>query len=579
MTLPGNFGQVITNYINAGKIIAYLGAGTVNVLVDEVVGVETNTIVTATAPVVVPTAVWIPANNTNNTDGLWADGDNWDGGVIPTADTDAILNVPGTIPCKVTSFASAARIVSDTSGAGGTLIVTNVATLSVGAANSSIIGENQAGMLVVESGGSATFGNTLHIGYSFGSVGGLTINGGTVSVAGELALGYGGGTGTVNVNGGTLNIAQWNAGSIGYGASKLDVAGSGKVVINGYAVDTVEYYVNLGAITANGGTNVFYSWDGNLDKTTIAAEYIAPAQTVWNPAANPAGDGLWSNPTNWTQGLPGNVPPTESTKTVFNVADATNCVVNIPNASAGRIVMGDNGPGGTLIVTNGGILTVGGASWSAINYNDTSSTATLIVGSGGAASFGYHLWIGHQSNTVGVLIMNGGTVSVGQQFGLGFSGGTGTALIKAGTLNLFQIAYPQSISATSVLDVSGTGQVLINGNRLGEIGSFVADGKITSNGGPNVIYYYDSVADKTVITTVPIAKEITDITVAGGVVTLTYGTFAGVTYHVESTPSLATVPIVWTPVAGTTTNAAGSSVTSSFPVGSSPESFYRSVSP
>ena len=123
LTLPGDFGPVITNYINASKIIAFDGAGTV--VVNVVEGVETNTIVTGLEPVVVPTAVWIPAGNINNSDGLWSDGDNWNGSVIPTAGTDAILNVAGLIPCKVTGFSSAASISANTSGAGGTLIVTN----------------------------------------------------------------------------------------------------------------------------------------------------------------------------------------------------------------------------------------------------------------------------------------------------------------------------------------------------------------------------------------------------------------------------------------------------------------------
>jgi hypothetical protein len=345
------------------------------------------------------------------------------------------------------------------------------------------------------------------------------------------------------------------------------------VVILGDAEFDVLDWIDSGNITANGTTNVFVRYDFGKNVTTLAAQYIPPDQTVWNPAANLASQGLWHEGDNWTAGLPGS-----GTKTVFNVPDATNCwVTNL--AVTDRLVMGDNGPGGTLIVTNGGNLIIQNTTtWSAISYNDTSGTATMIVEDGGSVSFGYHMWVGHQPGAIGMLIMNGGTVSVGQQFGLGFSGGTGTALIKGGTLDLFQIAYPGSISATSVLDVSGTGEVRITGNRLTEVGSFVADGKITLNGGPNVIYYYDSVANKTVISTVPASKPITDIDVASGTVTITYDTFAGQTYHVESAPSLVP-PIVWTTVPGTTTNAAGSSVTTSFPAGAAPETFYRSVSP
>jgi hypothetical protein len=76
----------------------------------------------------------------------------------------------------------------------------------------------------------------------------------------------------------------------------------------------------------------------------------------------------------------------------------------------------------------------------------------------------------------------------------------------------------------------------------------------------------------------PASKPITGIDVTSGTVTITYDTFAGQTYHVESAPSLVP-PIVWTTVPGTTTNAAGSSVTTSFPAGTGSQTFYRSVSP
>ena len=65
---------------------------------------------------------------------------------------------------------------------------------------------------------------------------------------------------------------------------------------------------------------------------------------------------------------------------------------------------------------------------------------------------------------------------------------------------------------------------------------------------------------------------------AGGNVTITFDTFVGQTYQLESTPSLV-VPVVWTPVAGSMTNASGSSVTHVFPVSGSPDTFYRSVLP
>jgi len=50
------------------------------------------------------------------------------------------------------------------------------------------------------------------------------------------------------------------------------------------------------------------------------------------------------------------VAPASVTKVTFNVVGAIPCTVT--NAAlADYLVMGDNGPGGTLIITNGGSLT------------------------------------------------------------------------------------------------------------------------------------------------------------------------------------------------------------------------------
>ena len=57
-------------------------------------------------------------------------------------------------------------------------------------------------------------------------------------------------------------------------------------------------------------------------------------------------------------------------------------------AVANYVVMGDNGPGGTLIVANGGILTCGAAIASVIGNN---SNALMVVENGGSVSFGHQL--------------------------------------------------------------------------------------------------------------------------------------------------------------------------------------------
>jgi hypothetical protein len=393
-----------------------------------------------------------------------------------------------------------------------------------------------------------------------------------------FGLGWNGGTGTVNVNGGTLNLAQFNPTNSIQGASVLNVTGQGYIVIVGNHLGSVSNYVSSGKITADGGAGIVMA-DYNslrLGKTTIYSlgASIVPEQTVWNPAANlPDTNGLWSVSGNWVGGQ----KPGTLTKVGFNVPDAIPCNVT-DAAAADRIVIGDNGPGGTLIIKNGGSLVCSSPDgWSAVGYN---SNAVMIVENGGSATFGYHLWIGHQPGVNGTLIINGGTVSVNQMFGLGWSGGAGYANVHGGTLNLTQWNDTESIKGASILDVAGMGKVVINGDRTVSVGSFVASGKITASGTPNVLYGYDSGTGKTTITSgVPLpppSQSITVVSVSGGLVSLTYETTAGYTYYIEATPSLA--PASWTPVPGSTNDTAtGSPATFMLPTGAGPM-FYRTVS-
>lgn len=214
----------------------------------------------------------------------------------------------------------------------------------------------------------------------------------------------------------------------------------------------------------------------------LAATFITHAQlttTVWNPAANPGGNGLWSESGNWT----GGVVAGSTNKVVFNVSGARACVVN-GAVNAGQVVAGDNGPGGTLIITNGGSLaTSGSPNWSAIGYNNTN---LMVVENGGAVAFGYQLWIGFATNSDGTLLINGGTVTVTNMIGLGWNGGKGTARVNGGTLRLFAWDAANSIKGASLLDI-GAGTVVINGNQLTSVDNFVTAGRITAYGGTGTV--------------------------------------------------------------------------------------------
>jgi hypothetical protein len=354
------------------------------------------------------------------------------------------------------------------------------------------------------------------------------------------------------------------------------------VVITGNHQSSANDFVATGQITNSVGTNVIVDYNNiNGGMTTIypSGLYIPPAQDFWNPALNPnqPSDDLWNNPTNWSAGvLPGSV-----TYVNLNIGGVDPCWVT--NAVAAGVVR-LNQSGATLIITNGGSLTCSVVDWTGVGYNTTGNL--LDVEDGGSASFAKHLWIGF--NTGGnTFTMNGGTVSVAGMFGLGWSGGASTANINGGTLNLAQwsASAPGSIAGGSVLNITGTGKIVITGNYFSSISNYVSTGQITnSTPGGNVYCVYYPTANTTVVSAVPVApppQAITAVSVSGGNVSITYQTTPsiptpGIQYHVVSTLSL--TPPTWTPVTGSTNFGTGAPVTFTCPAGSGPM-FYRTVSP
>jgi len=574
--ITGNVSNVISAYTNALRITAYGGLGTVGIDYDNTNAGKTTLFAIAPAAPPPTSVVWNPAANPSGT-GNWNEAPNWTGGVRPASVTKVTFNLVGAIPCMVTNAAVADYVVMGDNGPGGTLTIANGGSLACGAVSATVIGNNSNALMVVENGGSASLGGALWIGMLPDSHGTLRMNGGTLTVAGMFSLGeWISGKGTALIHGGTLNLSQLDMNSIQGFSSVLDVAGTGQVVINGNQAGTADYYVSIGQITNSGGTGVAVDYNNiRVGKTTIypSGVYIAPEQAVWNPALNIGDtDGLWNVSSNWT----GGVGPSNVTAVLFRTPDVIPCTVT--NAAFAKVVrLGLNGPGGTLIITNGGSLVCGSVEeWNSIGMNNT---GLMVVENGGSAGFGNHLWIGYDPTADGTLTMNGGTVSVSGMFGLGWNGGKGTANINAGTLNLSQWSASQSISGASVLNVAGTGKVVITGDQFLSVSNYVTAGKITANGGPNVFYFHDASANKTTISAVLLPaprQSITAISVSGGNVSLTYQTTQQHTYYIEGTPTLS--PASWTPVAGSTNAATGAPVTFTFPV-SGGQLFYRTVSP
>jgi hypothetical protein len=196
----------------------------------------------------------------------------------------------------------------------------------------------------------------------------------------------------------------------------------------------------------------------------------------WSPVANP---GLWGNPANWGAGL---VP---DTNTFANVSSSSACIVDKTAGTAicYRMNVADGvGNIGTLLVTNGGALAPA-FEYCAVGYG---GNGTLEVDSGCTVTFPSHLWIGFNAGASGTFILNGGTVTVNGMYGEGWSGGHGAAHINGGTLMLKQFHPTLSVGPGCTMDIAD-GTVVIVGNFVGAVNSYVASGQLTAFGGAGTV--------------------------------------------------------------------------------------------
>lgn len=193
---------------------------------------------------------------------------------------------------------------------------------------------------------------------------------------------------------------------------------------------------------------------------------------------------------------------------------------------------------GKLVINAGGTVTntswfgvaTGNGGTKAAGYDPSNPTTTwgatygVVEINGGTLNITSHLWMAtggvNASNPGGptsiafMTINDGGVVNVGGNLGLGTinastpSAGGGVAVINVndgGLLNLYQWSSTTSIMDGSVLNINGTGTVIVGGNRGAEADAYFALGKIASDlGGIQWVYTPgDPGQDYTTITAIP----------------------------------------------------------------------------
>jgi T5SS/PEP-CTERM-associated repeat protein len=350
------------------------------------------------------------------------------------------------------TFASNA-LTTGASGTGSLVITSGGSATSNG---TSYIGQRSTGSVTVDGAGSSfTCNYNLNIGYNDANVstsgaGTLNIlNGATVSVSGDTALGL---MGTVNFgnNGGTLN-------TLGVIYSPSQLSGSGTINTNGIVSDgALVFDATHGAaksFTSNGiAVNLNQSGAGSLGAGFSGSGTLTIA------------DGVSIRSYNGYLGF-----QSGSTGTATITGSGTKWI----NGSS--LFVGNSGAGYLRIINGGAVSSSKGY----IAYN-TGSTGTVIVdGSGSTWTNSNYLYVGKSGNGR-LRITNGGKVSNSTAY-LGYdAGSTGTVIVDGTgstwtTNGSLYVGYTGTGTRTGKLSISDGATVQPNGITINAVSTLTAD--------------------------------------------------------------------------------------------------------
>jgi len=279
--------------------------------------------------------VWNPAANGINppATGDWGVGANWTNDVPGVVDEKAVFNVDGAAECVVSDAQSGFKFfVQGDNAPGGVIRVVDGGSLTTGV-NWSAIGYNNTANMIVETGGSVTFGQHMWVGLLEGGPGTLDLIGGNVRVSEMTGLGWNTGTGFVNVIAGLLDLHNIHATNSIKEGSLMDVR-NGVVTIDGDHVGKINDYIAAGKIVSFGGEGtVNVDFDvRNAGKTTFTAVHpLAPFPTTEGSIV-PAGELELS----WT--LPDPCVPGQSVAVDVYLTDDYDALVQFTDPAAMQVV-------------------------------------------------------------------------------------------------------------------------------------------------------------------------------------------------------------------------------------------------
>lgn len=450
--------------------------------------------------------------NNSGGDGLWRTGANWSDGV-PTADDIIYNGNPSTDPMTVDDDSAICAIIYMISHS--TLIVTTGSTLTAGGVLLNYIptGGAPGDATVIIDGGRYTSGSYLN---SSGTVrlGAVTnssmtlniLNGGSFYTYAMNASYHAFGTGKINVVDGTLDL--WKDATT---VLILDAQGLAEIGTRGKIIAAADRSSTFGNYRSNGylyvgdqGQSLRIAFDAASNKTYVVSSAVSETGNLnWN---NTDADGLWRNAHNWYKSS-GTVEYRLPVAGDYGYikGDSGPVTIDYNSAACGTVRMIADA---TLIVTNGGTLTVDGV---LLNYS-TAGNATVTL-DGGVYTSGTN-WNASGTVRLGAIagssmtlnILNGGRFYTYQINASYVAGGTGKINLLDGVIELWKDgASVLNLDAEGTLEIGAAGTLILAHDYTNLLRNYIAAGYLYGSEGRALRVAYDAGQDKTFVTMPPVS--------------------------------------------------------------------------
>lgn len=433
-------------------------------------------------------------------DNLWSNPLNWDTNHVPIITDRAILDKSTGEPNKAVIDVSVSDIASlwVGQGLGGYLQILSGGQLTTSEMFSPVSGATNA---QTDVNGGTLSSSPIYLGYSGNAE--INISNSGVVNATTLYCGYGSAsTGTINVTGGgTLNCSALSY--VGWQDVFLLGPSEGEIIIDG---GTVNAPAGLWMSYLDGSKSLLEVYSGGLNITGSGSSLVVGYTTGDAQASFLGGtstiDIIYLGFNSYGSAVDANLY-VGSGATVTCTAAASG--LNVGWFGKAQAII----DGGTLSATYGYISASGaglaGGSNMVINADsDVDFTTALYVGSGGEGHLEVNggtldVWNLIVSYTgAGYMTVNDGAVTVGAGgLPVGYWGYTGELNITGGSVYAPVVLF----GATGLIDISGTGQLILAGNQIANVDSWVTSGNLTANGtqravkrvfnGVNTIVTYD----------------------------------------------------------------------------------------